>query len=70
MLNWAYKWYDPQGRLSITEVAAQFTALALGGLAAAEPSAPPSGRRAASRTRRTDISRVAPLGFDNTRTGG
>jgi AcrR family transcriptional regulator len=70
MLNWAYKWYDPQGRLSITEVAAQFTALALGGLAAAEPSAPRSGRRAASRTRRTDISRVAPLGFDNTRTGG
>ncbi len=35
MLNWAYKWYDPQGRLSIHEVAEQFTSLALGGLAAA-----------------------------------
>ena len=35
MLNWAYKWYDPQGRLSIHEVAEQFTTLALGGLAAA-----------------------------------
>src|SRR5579875_3080078 len=32
MLNWLYKWYDPQGRLSIHEVAEQFTALALAGL--------------------------------------
>jgi len=37
MLNWAYKWYDPQGRLSIGEVADQFTALALAGLAAGKP---------------------------------
>ena len=37
MLNWAYKWYDPQGRLTIGEVAEQFTALALAGLAAAKP---------------------------------
>jgi hypothetical protein len=36
MLNWAYKWYDPKGRLSIQEVAAQFTSLALAGLAANE----------------------------------
>lgn len=34
MLNWAYKWYDPQGRLSVHEVAKEFTALALAGLAA------------------------------------
>ena len=34
MLNWLYKWYDPQGRLSVQEVAAQFTSLALAGLAA------------------------------------
>jgi len=34
MLNWSYKWYDPQGRLSVQEVAEQFTALALAGLAA------------------------------------
>src|ERR1700751_2539062 len=33
MLNWSYKWYDPQGRLSIREVAQEFTALALAGLA-------------------------------------
>ncbi|HEY3909750.1 MAG TPA: TetR/AcrR family transcriptional regulator [Stellaceae bacterium] len=46
MLNWAYKWYDPQGRLSIQEVAEQFTALALGGLAAAQPVGPDPVRRA------------------------
>jgi hypothetical protein len=34
MLNWLYKWYDPQGRLSVQEVAEQFTTLALAGLAA------------------------------------
>ncbi|HKM69232.1 MAG TPA: TetR/AcrR family transcriptional regulator [Stellaceae bacterium] len=34
MLNWLYKWYDPQGRLSVQQVAEQFTALALAGLAA------------------------------------
>ena len=37
MLNWLYKWYDPQGRLSVQEVAAQFTSLALAGLAADKP---------------------------------
>ena len=37
MLNWLYKWYDPQGRLSVQEVAAQFTSLALAGLAAEKP---------------------------------
>ena len=37
MLNWLYKWYDPQGRLSVHEVAAQFTSLALAGLAADQP---------------------------------
>ncbi|HJU20049.1 MAG TPA: TetR/AcrR family transcriptional regulator [Stellaceae bacterium] len=34
MLNWLYKWYNPQGRLSVREVAEQFTALALCGLLA------------------------------------
>ena len=37
MLNWLYKWYDPQGRLSVQEVAAQLTSLALAGLAADKP---------------------------------
>jgi AcrR family transcriptional regulator len=37
MLNWLYKWYDPQGRLSVQEVAAEFTSLALAGLAADKP---------------------------------
>jgi TetR/AcrR family transcriptional regulator, cholesterol catabolism regulator len=46
MLNWAYKWYDPQGRLSIGEVAEQFTALALAGVAAAKPGTARTGRRA------------------------
>ena len=34
MLNWSCEWYDPQGRLSIQEVAEEFTALALAGLGA------------------------------------
>ena len=36
MLNWSCEWYDPQGRLSIQEVAEEFTALALAGLGANE----------------------------------
>jgi AcrR family transcriptional regulator len=32
MLNWLYKWYDPNGRLGPSEIAAQFSALALSGL--------------------------------------
>jgi AcrR family transcriptional regulator len=70
MLNWAYKWYDPQGRLSIKEVAEQFTSLALGGLAAAQPRTPGTGRRAASRGRGNDSFVTGPLGFDNTGAGG
>lgn len=42
MLNWLYKWYNPEGRLGVQEVAGQFTALALAGLAAR---APPVGDR-------------------------
>jgi AcrR family transcriptional regulator len=38
MLNWLYKWYDPQGRLSVQEVAGQFTALALAGIHADQAS--------------------------------
>ena len=37
MLNWSCEWYDPQGRLSVQEVAEQFTTLALAGLAADKP---------------------------------
>src|SRR3984957_12839388 len=48
MLNWLYKWYDPQGRLSVQEVAEQFTSLALAGLAAA-PAAPKHSRRKPAR---------------------
>jgi AcrR family transcriptional regulator len=32
MLNWLYKWYEPDGRLSAREVAAQYSAIILGGL--------------------------------------
>jgi TetR/AcrR family transcriptional regulator, cholesterol catabolism regulator len=41
MLNWSYKWYDPQGRLSVREVAEEFTTLALAGVAADRPRADP-----------------------------
>jgi TetR/AcrR family transcriptional regulator, cholesterol catabolism regulator len=43
MLNWLYKWYDPQGRLSVQQVAEQFTALALAGLSTAPAAADGSG---------------------------
>ena len=32
MLNWLYKWYDPNGRLGPREIAAQFSSMALAGL--------------------------------------
>jgi TetR/AcrR family transcriptional regulator, cholesterol catabolism regulator len=34
MLNWSYKWYDPQGRLRVRDVAEEFTSLALAGIGA------------------------------------
>jgi AcrR family transcriptional regulator len=46
MLNWSYKWYDPQGRLSVREVAEEFTSLALAGIAADQPRAARARRRA------------------------
>ncbi len=52
MLNWLYKWYDPQGRLSVQEVAEQFTSLALAGLAADKPRDARVGRSVAQRSRR------------------
>ena len=53
MLNWLYKWYDPNGRLGPREIAAQFSALALSGLAAGHETAPaPAPRRAQRRSTR------------------
>jgi len=52
MLNWLYKWYDPQGRLSVGEVAEQFTSLALAGLAVDKPHDARVGRHAVQRSRR------------------
>jgi len=62
MLNWSCEWYDPQGRLSIQEVAEEFTALALASLAANDSPAAqamPQRRRvrAASDARRVDSPR-------------
>ena len=61
MLNWSCEWYDPQGRLSIQEVAEEFTALALASLAANDgPAVRASQRRrvkAASDAGRVDSSR-------------
>jgi AcrR family transcriptional regulator len=45
MLNWLYKWYNPEGRLTVQEVAEQFTSLALAGVAADEPRAVPARPR-------------------------
>jgi TetR/AcrR family transcriptional regulator, cholesterol catabolism regulator len=60
MLNWLYKWYDPQGRLSVQQVAAQFTALALAGIAADRPRAGRTRRRAAAAAPKPKF-----LGVDN-----
>ena len=51
MLNWSYKWYDPQGRLSVQEVAAEFTALALAGIAVDQPRVARTDRRSAAAVR-------------------
>src|SRR5215467_10823527 len=40
MLNWLYKWYEPGGRLSMLEVADQFSTLALSGLGASVSARP------------------------------
>jgi AcrR family transcriptional regulator len=45
MLNWAYKWYKPRGRLGVREVAEQFSTLALAGLSVASPKRRPSRKR-------------------------
>jgi AcrR family transcriptional regulator len=45
MLNWLYKWYDPQGRLDVRQVAEQYTALALAGVAVAKPDRTRTRRR-------------------------
>ncbi|MGH7047253.1 MAG: TetR/AcrR family transcriptional regulator [Stellaceae bacterium] len=66
MLNWAYKWYDPQGRLKVQEVAREFTALALAGLA----TAPPAARRSAARGRKRLTSGAEVRGFDKSAAGG
>ena len=65
MLNWASKWYEPQGRLSVVEVAEQFTSLALAGLATVPP-APRTGARAIRGGRDMGAFVVGPVGFDNT----
>jgi len=36
MRNWLYRWYDPRGRLSVREIAAQFSTMALAGLTAVD----------------------------------
>jgi AcrR family transcriptional regulator len=61
MLNWLYKWYDPQGRLSIQEVAEQFTALALAGLFVDPAGSPPTARRTMPRRRRNNANRGLPM---------
>ena len=66
MLNWSYKWYDPQGRLSIRDVAEQFTSMAIAGLAAAKPRNTRAGRRATTRGPGVDRFAIEPPGFDNT----
>jgi AcrR family transcriptional regulator len=60
MLNWLYKWYDPEGRLGVRQVAEQFTSLALAGLAVEKK---PAARL--SPNRRGLIARPKPLGVDS-----
>src|SRR5215471_2047411 len=54
MLNWSYKWYNPQGRLRIGEVADEFTALALAGVSATGTRTARTRRRAGADARRAE----------------
>ena len=56
MLNWLYKWYDPEGRLSIQEVARELTGLAFAGIAASPPLAPGKTRRAGRKADKKPLS--------------
>src|SRR5262245_10479715 len=58
MLNWSYKWYDPQGRLSVREVAEEFTSLALAGIAAEQPRTSRTRRRAMPAVPKPSLLRV------------
>jgi AcrR family transcriptional regulator len=60
MLNWSYKWYSPQGRLRIGEVAGAFTALALAGVAAGGDGTVRPRRRAGAGARRAELDPAAP----------
>jgi len=51
MLNWLYKWYDPQGRLGVQQVAEQFITLALSGLVADKRGAISPARPARTRAK-------------------
>jgi TetR/AcrR family transcriptional regulator, cholesterol catabolism regulator len=62
MLNWLYKWYDPQGRLSVREVAEQFTALALAGIAADQKRVARTRRRPAPMARKPGLLQVDSSG--------
>ncbi len=59
MLNWSYKWYNPQGRLRIGEVADAFTALALAGVAATGAKPARTRRRASVGAGRAQPDRAA-----------
>ena len=54
MLNWSYKWYDPQGPLRIGEVADEFTTLALAGVMAGGVKTLRVRRRAGPGARRSE----------------
>ena len=50
MVNWLYKWYDPRGRLSVREIAAQLSAVALAGVVASSGGSTASNRRQRARS--------------------
>jgi hypothetical protein len=47
MLNWLYKWYDPDGRWDAEEISSAFLSLVEGGLLRRASGGPPLGRRIA-----------------------
>jgi TetR/AcrR family transcriptional regulator, cholesterol catabolism regulator len=59
MLNWSYKWYDPQGRLRVGEVADEFIAFAVAGLAANGGKPARTRRRGAPAMRRPNTDPAA-----------
>ena len=59
MMNWIYNWYDPHGKLSVTELVDNIKCLFLSGFLAVEDNTGPQSKPRASKTERLSVWRDA-----------